>query len=206
MIRIALTALSLLLPTLTVAAAQDRPRLVPDRDVTVTYRVLGDAAHIANAPAVSSVRASFSVQGERLRVEAPGQPAYMLLDRGARRMLLVMPAEHSFMDLPYDVSRALRFDEDDAHLTRRGRATVAGLSCTDYDVQTTHGRGTACLTDDGVMLRAQVATGDRNGGLEATAVSYAPQPSALFTPPAGFQRLEIPQLRLPSHALGPSGN
>ena len=42
----------------------------------------------------------------------------------------------------------------DARLTRRGRATIAGLACTDYTVESRRGQGTVCLTDDGVALRA----------------------------------------------------
>ncbi len=203
--RLVLAALILALPMLP-AAADEHPRLLPSRDVAVTYRVTGDAAHMANAPPVSTVRASFAVVGGCLRLEADGQPAYLLVDRAARQMLVVLPAQHSFMALPYDASRALRFEDDDAHLSRRGRSTVAGLSCTEYDVQTAHAQGSACLTDDGVLLRAQGMTAEnRGGGLEATNVSYAPQPKAAFIPPAGFLRLEIPQLRFPS-GIGPTGN
>ena len=51
------------------------------------------------------------------------------------------------------------------------------------------------LQADGVS--SGLTPGRMGGGLEATAVSYAPQPARLFEPPPGFQRMEIPQLRLP---------
>jgi hypothetical protein len=102
------------------------------------------------------------------------------------------------MELPFDANQFLHFDEADAHLTKRGHVTVSGLDCTEYDVQTPHGQGTTCLTNDGVMLRAKGTTTEhRGGGLEATEVSYGAQPAALFVPPADFKRMEIPQMRMP---------
>ena len=59
----------------------------------------------------------------------------------------------------------------------------------------------ACVTDVGVVLRSKWQDG--KGVLEATQVTYAPQPAALFTPPAGFQKLELPAGMPP---MGQPGN
>lgn len=187
-----------LLALVAMPAMADAPPLQPSRDVTVTYRVLGEVAHPANAPAVSAIRISFAAAGERLRVEPVGQPTYMLIDRSAGRMMMVLPAQRRFMDLPYDPSNDPQIAARDARFTRRGHATVAGIDCTEYDVRSNRGEGTACLTDDGVMLRAKGVTAERQGGgLEATEVAYGARPAAAFAPPPGFQRMEMPQLGQP---------
>lgn len=180
------------------ATADAPPRLQPNRDVTVTYRVLGEVARPANTPAVNAIRISYTAAGARLRVEPVGQSTYMLIDRLAGRMMMVMPAQHRFMELPYDPSRDPQIAAKDAQFTRHGHATVAGMDCTEYDVRSSHGEGTACLTDDGVMLRAKGMTSERQGGgLEATEVAYGPQPAAAFVQPPDFQRMEMPQMGQP---------
>ena len=63
-----------------------------------------------------------------------------------------------------------------AHFNRRGRAAVAGLGCTDYDVQSSRGHGTVCFTDDGVALRASGEVSGHQGSFTALSVSYGAVP------------------------------
>jgi hypothetical protein len=202
--RIILAFLALSMP----AAAAERPRLQPTRDVQVVYRVRGEAAHQKNVPAVSALDVSFSARdGGRLRVQPAGQHVWLLMDRGSRQLTLVMADTHSFLELPYDISLPLRLDETgDATFTLTGHAVVAGLRCTEYDVQSRQVHGTACLTADGVLLRAAGASSGLHGGgeLEATEVHFAPLPARLFAPPADFAPLPIP--RLPLTTSGKSKN
>ncbi|MBN8928124.1 MAG: hypothetical protein J0H19_16055, partial [Rhodospirillales bacterium] len=179
------------------AHADAPPRIQPTRDVTVTYRVLSDTTIPAGMPRPTSLRISFAAGGTRVRVEPGNGPMYLLLDRTAQRLTIVIPPQHSLMDLPYDPSRDPQRLATDARFTRRGEATVAGLRCTEWDVRTRDGTGSACLTADGVLLRGSGAVSQQHGGIEATEVSYAPIPADALTPPQGFQRLEMPQLRLP---------
>jgi hypothetical protein len=208
MIRISMAVFALALPFALTAGstmAEDHPLLYPNRDVAVTYQILGDAGQMAEGAHVTGIRVNFTSGGQRMRIEPMGRPAYMLMDRASKRMTVVMPAQHSFMELPFDANRFLHLDDVDAHLTRRGQTTVAGLECTEYDVQTPHGQGTTCLTGDGVMLRAKGTTTEhRGGGLEATEVTYGAQPAGLFVPPADFKQMEMPQLRMPP-AGSPTG-
>lgn len=186
------------LAALPATANADAPsRIQPTRDVTVTYRVLSDTTTPAGMPRPTSLRISFAAGGTRVRVEPGNGPMYLLLDRSAQRLTIVMPPQHSLMDLPYDPSRDPQRLAADARFTRRGEATVAGLRCTEWDVRTRDGTGTACLTTDGVLLRGSGAVSQHHGGIEATEVSYAPIPADALTPPPGFQRVEMPQLRLP---------
>jgi hypothetical protein len=58
------------------------------------------------------------------------------------------------------------------------------LPCTEWEATATDGRRTvACITADGVLLRARA--GDRTL-LSAVSVDYAPQDPALFAVPDGF--------------------
>ena len=84
-----------------------------------------------------------------------------------------------------------------AHLARRGRATVAGLACTEYDVQSSRGHGTVCFTDDGVALRASGEVKGRQGSFTATSVSYDSVPGQAFAVPPGYVQLAIPRMGRP---------
>ena len=57
---------------------------------------------------------------------------------------------------------------------------------------------------DGVMLRARSADADRQRELEAVTVNYADQPANLFEVPAGYQKLEMPNMP-PGMNMGPHG-
>jgi len=54
------------------------------------------------------------------------------------------------------------------------------------------GRATACLTTDGVLLRAEGAGWGQSGRMEATEVVYGPHDPARFRPPVGYQTMQIP--------------
>lgn len=84
---------------------------------------------------------------------------------------------------------------------RRGTDTVAGVPCTLW--QTTDLRGSvvlACITADGVLLRASV------GGhpvIEAKTVTYGPQPASLFAVPEGYHVVQHPPAGPSPHAPTP---
>ena len=95
------------------------------------------------------------------------------------------------MELPAGESFARGFLLNDSMIfTRRGTETIAGLKCTVWDISARDGGGSACMTDDGVMLRGRGTDG--KGGIEATSVKYGTQPAALFKPPAGYSKLDVP--------------
>ena len=54
------------------------------------------------------------------------------------------------------------------------------------------GNGQACLTADGVLLRASGTHDGQQGSLEATAVRYGAQDPAQFRVPEDFQRMQMP--------------
>lgn len=181
------------------ALAQSRPALQPTRDVTVTYRITGEAP--AGPPGGGAgpreMRVFYAAASHRMRIENQrrGAISYAIVDRPHHSMVVVLPAQHRFMTLPMRGTRNPVLMEDDPNLafTRDGSQTIAGLTCTEWKVadrtDPAH-HGTACLTADGVLLHGADATGAR--GILATKVEYGALAPDLFAPPAGFQKMEMP--------------
>jgi Domain of unknown function (DUF4412) len=186
----ALPVMVLVLAAATPAAAQEHPLLHPTRDVMVEYHVSGV---IVGQQRSDTVRMYFTDQGTKLRIEPVGQPAYSIMDRTAGRMILVMTPQHFYMEMPFDPKQVMAFERTDETFTRRGTDTVAGIGCTIYDAKRQDHSGQVCISDDGLLLRAKSNDpAQAGGGLEATRVAYGPQPASLFTPPPGFQKMEVP--------------
>jgi hypothetical protein len=166
------------------ARAQDRPAVFPTRDVSVAYHVETEAP-----AAPHDLRVEFAARAGRLRIDG-GPQGYMLVDRGARRASMVIVPAQMVMDMPPGggPARALMLDGS-MQFSRRGRDRVAGLACTVWDVRSGRGSGTACITADGVLLRA-VAAG--RVLLEAERVDYAAQDQSVFRIPDDYTRLTPP--------------
>jgi len=177
------------------ARAQDRPIDLPTRDVAVSYRVSGRAAR-----QVQSFRVRFTAALRQLRVETDERAiGFLLVDPTARTARMVIPGARHFVELPLARDkRAMLLFSDRLAFARRGRARVAGHDCAIWDVRAGADAATACITADGVLLRAQGRTGDLSGDeLQATRVDYALQPAALFQLPADFRPLALPDLLRP---------
>ena len=176
----ALIGLTLAAPLLaSPVLAAERPPIVPQRDVDVTYRV---TQPVAGGPPLSQ-RMRWSVATGRLRVDPPSPGLFMIVDYTAKRMSVVKLADRAVLDVP---TNGLGLPGAPAGDYRRQDASaVAGLPCTVWATADAGGQATVlCLTADGVMLRAS-----QNGQvlLEATSVSYGPQDPAAFQAPAGFR-------------------
>ena len=176
------------------ALAQERPQVAPTRDVLVTYRATAPAPAQAGRPAppAQSLRVATTQGGRLMRIEGMGAGgAYVIVDRTTQRMVMVMPQDRRYMEMPANDAFARGFVLNDAMtFVKRGDETVAGLRCTVWEVTSREGAGTACVTGDGVLLRGR--GNDGKGGIEATAVKYGAQPAALFKPPANFSKVEMP--------------
>lgn len=174
-------------------AEQDRPLLLPSRAVTVDYSVEPD-----HRPE-QQMQVAFAAGGTHMRVDASSAPGTLLIDRERRQAMLLFPPAHMFTVLP---GKAQEVDEfllnDRMHFTREGSAVVAGLACTVWGVRSEKGVARACVTADGVVLRAEgTDPKGRHGSLRATRVDYAPLPDTYFEVPPGYQ-----EVRLPRGALG----
>lgn len=181
-----------------VAQAQDRPPMTPTRDVTITYKVLGQQAAQMNG---RSVQISHGAGNGLMRIDTPEMGGYAIIDRTRKRSTMVMTPMQMYMEV--DASQApmgaTAMPEENARFTRKGTETIAGQTCTLWDVTTPKGDGSACITTDGAMLRYRTKAGD---GVEATSVSYAAIPAANFTVPAGFRKMDMPAMGGPPPGMG----
>jgi hypothetical protein len=160
---------------LTLARGEERPQLLPTRDVEVTYDVIR-----SQRPKVRE-RVRW-LAGERLeRVESSGR-ATTIFDHNAHEVTLLIPANRTYRKLD-DAPRRRSEPEPGAVLKRGSDAVIAGLSCTEWswteDVET----HSLCATADGVMLRLIV---DGLTVVEARRVTYAPQRAELFRVPPDY--------------------
>ena len=79
---------------------------------------------------------------------------------------------------------------------RQGQDSVAGVPCTVWSVSSAQVTGSACVTEDGVLLRGDGTA--QNGGrttLVASEVRYDYQPPGLFEPPAGYQKMDAQRVQ-----------
>ena len=193
MVRNSLLTAAVIAAMATPALAEDHPLFRPTRDVAVEYRSSGMARGPNGNPA-ETVTMRFSSKASRIRMEGANGRGYAIVDTGAGRMTMVMPEKQMYMELPADPGMVAMFHGANASFLKTGTATVAGIGCTTYDA-TANGRASqVCLTSDGVLLRATSNEAERGRTLEAVKVNYEEQPAALFEPPAGYQKMDMPAM------------
>ncbi|HTU56092.1 MAG TPA: hypothetical protein VMF62_19165 [Acetobacteraceae bacterium] len=169
------------------ARADDQPPLVPTRDVAVTY-------HVQDPQGASRiVHMYFDAADQRVHIDMSSQPGFLVIDHKSGEVTMVNSATHSYIQVPAPPAMGnLMFRTPDLHLVRQGTQTVAGFPCTVWEMsQSGHSGGDACITTDGVVLSGRPANAPSpDTGIQATAVSYGPQPADLFAAPAGYQRIQ----------------
>ena len=160
------------------ARAEDKPPVVPQRDVDVQYSIAGRPGA---QPRQQRIR--WSAAQSRMRIDPPSPGLYMIGDFQTGRMEVVKPADQSVLDMGPG-----SFDPHaDASFRKLGGDEVNGLACTNWQTADNGGQPTVlCLTGDGVMLRA--SHGDQVL-VQASSVSYGPQDPAAFSAPDGFRRI-----------------
>ncbi len=170
------------------AQAQDRPPMAPTKDATIDYRM-------ESTGAPRTMRMFLSAGGKLMRIETAGQPGYMIMDRNANRMFIVMADAHRYMERPLTPGQQTGFDLSHGQsFTRKGTETIAGMRCTVWESTGEHA-GSGCVTDDGLVLRGESGSPDgMRARLVATAVKVAPLGADTFQPPAGFTRMEMPSM------------
>ena len=160
------------------AAGDDRPVLRPLHDVDVTYAL--DAGH----GIIVQERMRWDVAARMLRVDPPTKGLYVIIDLAARRMRTVQIAQQAVIEMAAPEGATGMADSAAAGAVRRGTDTVAGLTCTQWDITDAAGQATrVCLTEDGVLLHAQL--GDRTL-LEAVTVQYGAIDPDVFQIPDGY--------------------
>ena len=190
--RLLLTLLPMVAATMAQAAPPDRPRVQPDRDVTVTYRLEGAATQAIPGGVDGPLRLSWDAAGQRLRAEPANRPQAVIVDLPRHTASVVDDAMHAVLTLPVRERDLQPLTLDGVGMTRRGTDTVAGHPCTTWAMQSKRGTGTVCLTPGGVALRAEGDIDGRHGSFTATNVLYGAVAADLFTAPPGYMTLNIP--------------
>lgn len=180
-----LALLALLLP----AAAAAQPSLTPKRDYAATYRIDGAGA----GPMQGEMRIAFHAATGIQRMEGGPMGAVMLLDPAKGSLTIIDSANRRAMEMTGGRTSAPWTDTQRYRFERAGTDRVANTPCTNWRMfEGTAPRGTACATDDGIMLRSDWQAGESSGRIEATSLSLAPQRPEDFRVPAGYQRIEMP--------------
>lgn len=184
---LALSTLSLLAAA--PALADDHPPFMPTRDVSVTYSLSN-----TRPGAPREARMSYLASAGKMRLEAAGQPGYVIIDRPNGRMILVMSNQHLYTEMPIKSDLASGFLLNDQMKFRRvGSDTIAGIPCTEWEVQAPQASGVVCVTNDGVLLAGHGSDKDgTSAALKATAVSFKSEPPQFFAPPPGYQKVTLP--------------
>lgn len=168
------------------AQAQDRPQIFPTRDVAVTYRAAGQGQQ-------AELTMLWSAASRLMRMNLPGGAGYIVADHQNQRGFMVMEAMRTVMDVPMAQAAGMQRDLENARFTRGGTEKIAGTDCTVWRYDGPSQSGEACITADGVMLRAQAAAQGQQGRMEATRVTYGVQDAAQFRRPQGYQTMQMPQ-------------
>ena len=197
---------ALTLPVLTIPAwagpppAEGQPLQRPARDVTVEYGVSGmnPSMGMGGMGGASSgagrMTIHFANKGTLMRIEPPGGMGHTIMNADTGRMIAIMTPLRTYVEVTGGQAMIQRLSPPNTTFRKVGADTVAGLSCTLYATNGEGRRGHVCLTDDGVLLRARGGDAGSAQDMEALKVTYAPQPAALFQIPAGYQRMDMPNL------------
>src|SRR5579875_3443495 len=119
-------AAALLLPAGMARAQGDHPLYLPTRDVAVTYNIDNQGAGPAK-----QAHMYYSAKTNRLRLETPNRHGYVIVDRIAKTMTVVMGRQHLYFQTPLDPQMAGGFIlSADMKFVRGPNQTIAGQRCT----------------------------------------------------------------------------
>ncbi len=184
-------SLALLLPAVIAGGAQaetsdaQAPLTQPTRDVDVVYMMAGPSGPLAQ-------RMRWGIAAGKLRVDPPTPGMYVVIDTATHNMQAVREGDRSVVTMsgPQAAPQAFPGVAASGGYQRGGALNVAGLGCTQWKTRDTAGRQVlACLTGDGVLLRAEA---DSLVLLEALSVDFAPLPDAVFRIPADYRKITPP--------------
>jgi hypothetical protein len=160
------------------AYAEDKPALLPTRDVAVTYRTTLDGQ-------VYEQHFRWCAANRTARVLPPGGGVEMLMDYRTHHLSVMHPSDRTVLEIDDGVPAPPGAGRP---YTRAGAATVAGLSCTEWTATDPAGHpAQLCVTQDGVLLRVRA---DDIVMFEAQSVDFAPQDPAAFRVPADYTRVK----------------
>ena len=175
-------ALLLTAAALPPAPASSAPPPNPTRDALIAYRVVPAAGEAI------TVGVAMRAGGKGFRMDLPDQ-TYILAEPAIHTILLVVPLEHTVLDMPWtDGPQTLFLVDEQQQFAKRNEISIAGLRCTVWEAEEKH--ASLCVTVSGLILRneSQDDQGRRNL-VEATQVRFQSLPPAAFAIPPGFEKL-----------------
>jgi hypothetical protein len=162
---------------------------MPTRDVDVVYMMVQADAH--GAPRVVEERMRWAAEPGLLRIDPPTPGLWIVVNTRTRRLATVRESDRSVLEI--DSAQAMPAPPPDADFLRHGNDTVADVPCTEWLTTDMAGEATlACITGDGVLLRAIAARGVL---LEALHLNYATQDPSLFQIPQDYRRIQPKPLK-----------
>ena len=161
-----------------------RPLLVPDRDVTVEYRVSPEGRTPID------VVVAITAGGRRLHITSQDLPTTILVDRETETADILLPMLRAYAELRigrYDPERTILQGAD---FTKGAERALLGRRCTEWRAVSPDGRASACITPDGVILQGAASSNRRGalGAVQARRVTDGALPAALFQVPPDFQK------------------
>lgn len=184
------------------APVGEHPPLSPTRDAVVTYRFQARLLQGKDATVPEhQVTVSFAASGDRLRIDPDDGQSATILDRPDQIMTLISMKERRYVQLrplhglhnPFFLGLGMTYHPG-------GTQQIAGVSCRDWAIDSPHGKATACVTEDGVILAEDGVDADGlTGHLQAVSVRYEDIPADRFQPPADFEKFNpLAKLKQPA--------
>jgi hypothetical protein len=143
----------------------------------------------------SARNGTISVKDRLMRMEMVGEEGRIVtIHRPDRNLIwMVMPEERMYMETGYSPDPALEgwTREKEQKAKFLGTETVSGLTCKKYEIVEEGRKVTYWMADD-IGFPVKVKTGE--GTMRLENIRKGNVPSSLFEPPAGFQKMIMPQI------------
>lgn len=170
------------------------PNLLPLHDVDISYLTPG-SGHGREL----FQRMRWSADTRKMRVDAPAPGLFMVVDYANSRMYTVSDRDQLVLEGPAPRTGVTSLlgspNEHSEPFTRVGRDKVLGIDCTEWRTRDTIGQDTvACISDDGVLLRA---VSSNVIVVLAKTVSFATQGPDVFQLPDNYPHRATAAPKLP---------
>lgn len=170
--------------TMTLAAAVATPSLKPEVDFSADMNL--DAGEHSISGRI------FHSDGKDRR-EMKVEQHDMVMISGPDEVLMIVPAAGMAMRMesPEDPLGELYEQAEDATFEAEGKEKVNGEDTTRYRVEGDGAEGHMWLTDDGILVRADVKSDDGAVLINVSNVKRGPQDPALFKAPSGMRVMDM---------------
>lgn len=156
------------------------------------------SAEMSMTSAGHETRAKFYVGNNKVRMEMPQGIMISRMDKGVSWML--MPEQNMYMEHPLDRKMAIQGSEKfpgEMSRVSQGKEEVSGRPAEKFLVRYDDGQGAEdmlqWLGEDGIPVK--MASVDGSWSVEYQYIQPGPQPDSLFEIPAGYQKMEVPNMQ-----------